>query len=146
MNNSQDQLARRCVQSMLDKHQFSRWLGVELIECQPDRALVRMRVRPEMLNGFGVAHGGIAFSLADSAFAFAANTHGTISVSVRNDISYPIAVRAGDVLIASAKKVSEGNKIISYDVEVQREDKTVVALFRGTVYRTSRNLLQELGG
>lgn len=146
MSDGEQALAKRCIDAMLAKDEFSRWLGIELVECAPDRATIKMRVRREMLNGFGVAHGGIAFSFADSAFAFASNTQGKISVSIRNDISYPSAVREGETLWAEAKKVSEGNKIVTYDVQIHREDNTVVGLFRGTVYRTSRELLTELEG
>ena len=79
---------------MLEHDEFSRWLGLEVTHVAPNAATVRMTVRPEMVNGFGVCHGGIAFSLADSALAFASNTHGRLTVSIENSIRYPAAIMA----------------------------------------------------
>ena len=99
---------------------------------------VFMRVRDDMLNGFGVAHGGIAFSLADTAFAFACNTHGRITVSIENAVTYPAAVKAGDMLTAETREEAASNRIAYYRVEVRNQNEDTVALFRGTAYRTSR--------
>src|SRR5678815_133800 len=90
--------ADRVVATMRAGDAFSRWLGIELLALEPGGCTVRMAVRPDMLNGFGVCHGGVTFSLADSALAFASNTHGRVTVSVENGISYPASVAAGDVL------------------------------------------------
>ena len=97
-----------------------------------------MRVRQEMVNGFGVAHGGIVFSLADSAFAFACNTHGAVTVSIENAITYPAPIRPGDVLTAEAREEAASRRIGYYAVEVRNQEGTMVALFRGTAYRTDR--------
>ena len=132
--------AARLVATMLASDAFSRWLGVELVAIAPGACTVRMAVRAEMLNGFGVCHGGVTFSLADSALAFASNTHGRVTVSVENVISYPAPVSAGDVLTAVAEEESAGNRLAFYRVTVRKQDGTAVALFRGTVYRTSREL------
>jgi acyl-CoA thioesterase len=96
-------------------------------------------VRPEMVNGFGVCHGGIAFSLADSALAFASNTHGRLTVSIENSIRYPAAIMPGDVLTASAVELSASRRLAYFDVTVRKSDGDVVGLFKGTVYRTSRD-------
>ena len=97
-------LAERVVAHMLEHDEFSRWLGLEVTHLSPNAATVRMTVRPEMVNGFGVCHGGIAFSLADSALAFASNTHGRLTVSIENSIRYPAAIMPGDVLTASSTR------------------------------------------
>ena len=131
--------ASRLVAAMLDGDAFSRWLGIELVALVPGGCTVRMTVRGEMLNGFGVCHGGVTFSLADSALAFASNTHGRVTMSVENSISYPASVAAGDVLTAVAEEESAGNRLAFYSVTVRKQDRTVVALFRGTVYRTSKH-------
>ena len=129
--------AERIVHSMLERDAFSRWMGITLLEVRPRGAVVRMTVRDEMLNGFGVSHGGIVYSLADSALAFASNTHGRVTVSIENGITYPAPVRAGDVLTAAAEEESASNRIAYYRVTVRRADSTIVALFHGTVYRTN---------
>lgn len=97
-----------------------------------------MTVRDEMVNGFGAAHGGIVFSLADSAFAFACNTHGTVTVAVDNTITYPAAIRPGDVLTADACEETHSNRLGYYRVVVTNQDGVVVAIFKGTAYRTAR--------
>lgn len=135
---SPQELAEAIVRGMYDNDPFSRWLGIEISEVSAHRATCRMRVREEMLNGFGVAHGGIAYALADSAFAFASNTEGRVSVSIDNSISYPAAVRPGDVLTARAELRSAANRIATYDVDVTNQEGATVALFRGTVYRTRK--------
>ena len=132
--------AERLVGAMLRRDGFSAWLGIEVLEIAPGRCRARMQVREEMLNGFGVAHGGIAFSLADSAFAFACNTHGTITVAVENSIGYPAAVRRGDTLTAVAEEESASRRLGYYRVTVRNQDDALVAIFRGTAYRTSREL------
>jgi acyl-CoA thioesterase len=123
---------------MLAHDEFSRWLGVELLDVNPERVTIRMVVRQEMVNGFGVCHGGVTFAFADSAFAFASNTGGQVSVSIENSMTYPAAVRVGDVLLAEAEKEASSRRLGYYRVRVTRNDGAVVALFRGTVYRTDR--------
>ena len=132
-------LAERVVAHMLEHDEFSRWLGLEVTHLSPNAATVRMTVRPEMVNGFGVCHGGIAFSLADSALAFASNTHGRLTVSIENSIRYPAAIMPGDVLTASAVEQSASRRLAYFDVTVRKSDGDVVGLFKGTVYRTSRD-------
>ncbi len=123
---------------MLEHDAFSRWLGLEVTRIAPRAATCRMTVRAEMVNGFGVAHGGIVYSLADSAFAFACNTHGTVTVAVDNTITYPAAIRPGDVLTAEAHEETHSNRLGYYRVVVTNQDAAVVAIFKGTAYRTSR--------
>jgi acyl-CoA thioesterase len=134
----EQRLAERVVDAMLGSDALSRWLGLEVVEVAPRRAVCRMTVRPDMVNGFGVAHGGIVFSLADSAFAFACNTHGRVTVSIENSITYPSAVHPGDVLTASAVEEAASRRLSYYRVDVRNQDGTLVAAFRGTAYKTSR--------
>ena len=123
---------------MLADDAFSRWLGVQLVALAPRTATLRMTVRPDMLNGFGVCHGGVTFSLADSALAFASNTHGRVTMSIENGIGYPAPARAGDVLTACAVEESARGPLAFYRVDVTRGDGSAIAHFRGTVYRTKR--------
>lgn len=131
-------LAERVVKGMLARDAFSQWLGIETAEIAPRRSVLRMTIRPEMVNGFGVSHGAIAYALADSALAFASNTHGSITVAIENSISYPAAVHVGDVLTATADEESSTNRLGFYRVTVRNQNQDLVATFRGTVYKTHR--------
>ena len=131
-------LATAVVEGMFAKDTLSQWLGIQVTEVTPGKATCTMTVRDEMLNGFGLCHGGVTFCLADSALAFASNTNGQITVSVDNSISYPAPVHAGDRLTARAEEESAGRRLAFYRVTVSRQDGTTVAHFRGTVYRTGR--------
>jgi acyl-CoA thioesterase len=133
----EQQLARRVVDAMMARDAFSQWLGISVLDVDSHAVTIRMTVRDEMLNGFRVCHGGVTFSLADSALAFASNTHGRVTMSIENSIGYPVAISAGDVLTAHAEEESAGNRLAFYRVTVRRQDGVVVALFRGTVYRTN---------
>lgn len=131
-------LAERVVDEMLAKDAFSEWLGIKVDLIEPGHCISRMIVREDMLNGFSRCHGGIQFSLADSALAFAANAHGLISMTIENSISYPEGVFAGDELTAEAIEVSSSRKLANYDVKIKKADGTIVGWFRGTVYRTTK--------
>jgi acyl-CoA thioesterase len=133
-------LAERLVAVMLERDAFTAWLGAQVVALEPGACAVRMRVRPEMLNGFGVCHGGVTYALADSALAFASNTHGRVTVSIENSITYPAPVHAGDELTADAREEAGSTRLAFYRVEVRKADGTIVALFRGTVYRTKQPL------
>ena len=132
--------AERCVATMLARDAFSRWLGIEVTALAPDACTTRMTVRAEMVNGFGVAHGAIVFALADSAMAFASNGHGTITVSIENSVTYPAAVRVDDVLTATCEREAASGKLGYYRATVINQNGETVALFRGTVYRTQKEL------
>ena len=136
-------LAERVVADMMAKDAFSQWLGIDVVDIRPNGATVRMTVREEMVNGFGVCHGGIAFSLADSALAFASNAHGRLTVSIENSITYPKAIAIGDTLTATAEEESSTTRLGFYRVTVQRGDDDIVALFRGTVYKTPKPYLTD---
>ncbi len=130
----------KIVEQMLAKDYFSQWLGVELLEIKEGACKLQMTVRREMLNGFGIAHGGITYSLADSALAFASNSHGVKAVSIETSISHTEQVKEGDVLVAEAFEEKCSNKVGIYTIKVANSlTGAVVALFKGTVYRTSKN-------
>ena len=133
--------AEETVAYMMRRDAFSRWLNVALVSLKPDHCTLRMTVRPEMCNGFQVCHGGVSFSLADSALAFASNSDGRLAMSVENSMVYPAKVVAGDILTAVAKPLSVGYKLATYDVTITTQEGTVVGIFRGTVYRTSRDVI-----
>ncbi len=123
---------------MFDHDPFSQWMGMELVSVGPGVCTLQMRVRAEMLNGFGVAHGGITFSLADSAFAFACNSRGRHTVSIHCTIEHVSPVREGDVLTATATEENLGNSLSNYAIRVEKADGTPVAFFRGVAYRKQR--------
>jgi len=131
-------LAEAVVGKMLATDALSRWLGVEVLEIAPRRSTCRMTVREEMVNGFGTSHGGIVFSLADSAFAFETNASGRLSVAIDCTISYPAAVHPGDVLTAVAVEESSTNRLAFCVVTVRNQGAAIVGHFRGTVYRTAQ--------
>lgn len=143
MNENKQKRAEKVVQKMYDNDAFSQWLGIDVVEIKPGYAKLRMKVRDEMTNGFKVAHGGIAFSLADSALAFASNTHGRVSLALENNISFLKRVAEGDMLEAVAEELQSGNRIGVYNVAVTNQTGTTVAVFRGTVYRTTEDHFPE---
>lgn len=136
---NKQELAKKVVEKMLANDPFSRWLGIEVLEAAPGRVVLQMQVRPEMLNGFGVCHGGVTFSFADSALAFASNSHGKVSLLLKASMSYPARVQAGDVLKAVAEEETLSDKIGIYRIIVSKSDGEKVGIFSGTVYRTPKD-------
>jgi acyl-CoA thioesterase len=128
-------LAERVVARMYDHDPFSQWLGVERVLVRPGGCVLRMNVRAEMLNGFSIAHGGIAYALADSCLAFSSNAHGIKAVSVETSIAHTRPVKAGDVLTATSTELELGHRFGRYDVRVTGATGKTIALFRGTVFR-----------
>jgi acyl-CoA thioesterase len=122
---------------MLSQDPYSQWLGIEILECEIGRCKVAMTVRKEMLNSMNKAHGGITYSLADTAFGFAANTHGKFAVSIETSINHIEAVNEGDYLEAESVIEKVNNKLGFNIIEVKRGDE-MVALFKGVVYRTQK--------
>ncbi|QBZ96640.1 PaaI family thioesterase [Flavobacterium sangjuense] len=122
---------------MLSLDPYSQWLGIEILECELGRCRVAMTVRKEMLNSMNKAHGGITYSLADTAFGFAANTHGRFAVSIETSINHIEAVNEGDYLVAESIIEKVNNKLGFNIIEVKRGNE-MVALFKGVVYRTTK--------
>ena len=123
------------VDRMMEKDLFSQWLAIERLEEREGYSRLKMTVRPEMCNGFEIAHGGISFAFADSALAFASNSRGRQAVSIETSISHIKPVRSGDTIIASAIEKNLSNSIGIYEVSVNKESGERVALFKGTVFR-----------
>ncbi|TYA54620.1 hotdog fold thioesterase [Formosa maritima] len=123
---------------MLSQDAFSQWLGIEIIECEIGHCKVGMTIRKDMLNSMYKAHGGISYSLADTAFGFAANTHGKYAVSIETSINHIEALNEGDYLVAESVIENVKNKLGFNVIEVKRGDE-LVALFKGVVYRTSKD-------
>ena len=126
------------VRKMYDNDPFSQWLGIRIEKIEVGQAVLSMRVRDEMCNGFNVAHGGISFSLADSALAFASNSRGIKSLSVDTSINHLKPVMSGDVLTALTREDHVSTRFAVYSVEVLNQNNVKVALFKGTVYRTGK--------
>ena len=131
-------LQEKVVGKMYDNDAFSQWLGIEVVKVKDGYCELKMTVRKEMLNGFQIAHGGIAYSLADSALAFASNSHGRKSLSVETSISHTVSVKEGDVLTANTEELSLSDKIGVYHITITNQDNQEVAYFKGTVYRTTK--------
>ena len=138
MNNSPKSLATRVVDAMYNNDPFSKWMGIIRIEDGPGISILEMTVREEMLNGFAIAHGGITYSLADSALAFASNAHGIQAVSMETSISHVKKVVAGDCLRTHVEEKSLTSKTGLYYITVTNENDEVVAYFKGTVFRTGK--------
>ena len=129
---------REVVDYMMENDAFSQWLGIKVLEVGEGSATLEFIVRPEMLNGFYILHGGISYSVADSALAFAANSHGIQSVSIETSISHTKPAKAGEKITAVAIEMNKTNKVAIYSVELLNENKDKIALFKGSVYRTGK--------
>jgi len=129
------------VSHMLQNDYFSQWMGVEVLEVKEGYSRIRMTIRQEMVNGFGIVHGGLPFSLADSAFAFACNNRNNLSVALDVTITFTKAVNIGDVLTAEAKEVHNGRSTGVYLIAVTNQKNEQVALFKGTCFRTGKKLI-----
>lgn len=126
------------VKKMMAKDTFSNFLGIEILEIAEGKCKLKMIVKDDMLNGFHIAHGGISYSLSDSAMAFASNSYGMHAVSIESSISHIKPIRSGEVLTAEAIEISRNNKIGVYQVKILSNDKLLISDFKGTVYITSR--------
>lgn len=128
----------RIPERMLSQDPYSSWLGMEILECELGRCKLAMTIRGEMLNSMGKAHGGITYALADTAFGFAANTHGKYAVSIETSINHIEALEEGDVITAESVIEKVKNKVGFNVIEVKRGE-DLVALFKGVVYRTNKD-------
>lgn len=138
MNTGKDKFAQEVVAHLMKQDLFSQWLGIEVLEVKEGYSKIRMTVREEMINGFGIVHGGIAFSLADSAFAFACNNRNVLSVALDTAINFLKPVHVGDVLTAEAKEIHNGKSTGLYHISISNQKDHVVAIFKGTCFRTDK--------
>ena len=127
---SPDDLARACAEAMWQEDDASKGLGMEIVEIRPGQATLTMTVKPDMVNGQRIAHGGFIFTLADSAFAFACNTHNQRTVAAQGSITFLRPGKLGDLLVATAREISRSGRSGIYDVRVTAGD-VVIAEFRG---------------
>ena len=123
---------------MLSQDAYSSWLGIEILSCEIGRVKVGMTIREEMLNSMDKAHGGISYALADTAFGFTANTHGRYAVSIETSINHIEALHLGDYITAQAT-IDLQKKNVGFNVVEVKKGDTLVALFKGVVYRTNKN-------
>ncbi len=130
--------ASKIVDRMYDKDAFSQWLGIRRLEDGKGQSKLEMKVRAEMCNGFGIAHGGIAYALADSALAFAVNAHGKLAISISSTISYLRPVKSGDTLRTEVEELYCGRKNASFLVRVYNQSKELVAILNGAVHRSDK--------
>lgn len=127
------------IRQFLEKDQFARQVGIELLEVGMGRARARLRISEQHLNGVGIAHGGAIFTLADFVFAAASNSHDTVAVAINVSISYLKAISSG-ILLAEAQEVALNPKLASYTVHVRDESDDIVAIFQGMAYRKKDRL------
>jgi acyl-CoA thioesterase len=130
--------AQAVVNHMYANDAFSQWLGIEVLEIREGYSKLRMTLREEMTNGFKIAHGGITYSLADSALAFASNARGDHALSIETSIAHTRPAQVGDVLFAEAIEKSHTRRFGIYEVTVTNARGELIALFKGTVYRTGK--------
>ncbi len=135
--------ANKVVDLMYENDWFSQWLGIERVFVEEGRCILKLKVKKEMLNGFQILHGGIYYSLADSALAFASNSYGIKSVSIETSISHLLPCKEGDVVTATTNEVSKTNKIAIYNIDITNQDNKLVAVFKGTVYITGKPWFEE---
>lgn len=129
------------VAHMMQHDLFSQWLGIEVLEVKEGYSKITMTVRSEMVNGFGITHGGVAFSLADSAFAFACNNRNNLSVALDTSINFTKQVIPGDVLVAEANEIHNGRSTGLYHITITNQKNETVAIFKGTCFRTGKSLI-----
>ncbi|MFM7710620.1 MAG: hydroxyphenylacetyl-CoA thioesterase PaaI [Ferruginibacter sp.] len=142
MDQNKDELAKAVVDHMMQHDGFSRWMGIIVLDVREGYSRIQMTVRPEMVNGFGIVHGGIPFSLADSAFAFACNNRNNLSVALDTSINFIKSVMVGDQLTAEATELHNGRSTGLYHIHIHNQNNDLVAVFKGTCYRTSKNLIE----
>ena len=141
MLHDEDQLAQKVVDKMMDHDAFSQWMDVKVLDIKEGYSKIQMAIRKEMVNGFGIVHGGLPFSLADSAFAFACNNRNNLSVALDVTITFTKAVNVGDTLTAEAKEIHNGRSTGVYLITVTNQKNEQVALFKGTCFRTGKTLV-----
>ena len=142
MSTAKDITARKVVDHMMEHDLFSQWLGIKLLEIKEGYSRIKMTVRKEMINGFGIVHGGIAFSLADSAFAFACNNRNVLSVALDTSINFIKPVHVDDILIAEAKELHNGKSTGLYHINILNQKEHLIAQFKGLCYRTDKKLIK----
>ncbi len=141
MSSPEERTAAAVGAAMYARDAASQALGMALEEVAPGYARLRMTVRADMLNGHGTCHGGLVFALADSAFAFACNSHDVVTVAAGCSVEFLAPSHEGDELVAVAEERFREGRHGVYDVEVRRADGALVATFRGRSASTRERVL-----
>ena len=137
------ELASKIVNKMMSNDSFSKWLGIEIIELSEGFCKLQVKIRDDMTNGFKIAHGGITYSLADSALAFASNSNGFQSLTIESSINYFKKVNSGDILSAITNEINKTEKIAKYSIVVSNQNNEKIASFNGKVHRTQKQWFAE---
>ncbi len=132
---------KQVVDYMMQHDRFSQWLGIEVLEIKEGYSKIKMVIRDEMVNGFGIIHGGVTFAFADSAFAFACNNRNNLSVALDTSINFLKPVAIGDVLVAEATELHNGRSTGLYHIYIHNQNDVLVALFKGNCFRTGKRLV-----
>lgn len=140
------ELTNRCIDTLVKRDAVAASLGIQVLESAPGRVMISMRVRSDMCNGLGICHGGMLFTLADTAMAYASNSHGKVAVASSVHIDFLRSAEQDHVLLAEAVEVYRGRRKASYQVTVSRENAVHIAHFHGTVAILDRDVLQEETG
>ena len=137
------EISKVIVDKMYSSDNFSKWLGIEILDVSKGYCKLKMKVRDEMTNGFGIAHGGICFSIADTALAFAANSHNLKSLSIETSISLIKKINSGDIIIAETNEISRNKKTAVYAINITNKSDQILASFKGTVFVTTKKWIDE---
>ncbi len=136
-----EDISNKVVAHMVENDLFSQWLGIAVLEIKEGYSKIKMTVRPEMINGLGTVHGGVAFAFSDSAFAFACNNRNVLSVALDTSINFIKPIFVGDELMAEAKEIHNGRSTGLYHISITNQNEQLVAFFKGTCFRTEKMLI-----
>ena len=125
---------KEIVDKMINNDAFSKWLGINIIQLEKGYCKIQMKILHDMTNGFDIAHGGICYSLADSALAFASNSHGKMALSIETSISHTKKVNINDTLTAETKELNINSKTGLYNIKITNQNSEEIAFFKGTVF------------
>lgn len=143
MTEEQQYQAPTIVGMMLEHDKFTAWLGMQVVDVGPGVCQLQMTITADMCNGFQIAHGGVAFALADSCCSFSVNAHGRKAVSIETSINQFKTVQQGDTLTCISKEESLGKKVAVYTAEITNHDGQRVALFKGIYYRSDKRWIED---
>lgn len=139
-------LARECAQALYQRDAAAQALGIRLLAVEPGQSLLSMTVTRDLCNGHDICHGGMLFTLADTAMAYASNSHNRVAVASSVNIDFLRSARYGDCLQAQAREVHRGGRKGSYQVDITNEADEVIAMFHGIVAYLDRSVLEEHTG
>lgn len=143
MSRDQNRSSEERIKKLLKQDSFSKWMGIEIISVSEGYCKIGCRIRDEMTNGFGVTHGGIIFSLADTALAFSASSFGEVALALDNSISFTQKSYSGDRLTATSTAVNITRKTGLFDIRIKNQKDITIAMMKGSVYRTGKSIGQE---